>query len=825
MINIITQSRKLLYRTGFILIHLFFIQCPSLYSAQYSAKAAKLKPQAAAQKQPTVQTKSSAINPDEQLALHIKNIWDQFIAIVIEKMEATPLTPGETKQDFLDAALKQALEAYTKNNKVPQLNNPHVKDILNRLMVNTALELFTIGNRGDYAIENLQKAIALTNTAASLITNEAQATTMQRYLDSLEKSLKQFAKNPNKSTQEYIQATIEDIRIQLLDNYDLFEASAGESETKEYESEITQQTPRQRTAPPQGSISDFIQSVDSIPPIFNRLMFGLNEAIEENDRTEIKKIKQTIKKTVQTIEHYLALIKDTLNPEAASRIANIRASGTLLFDKPKELDWCGCEASPLEKRIVLIMRMVQDILKHHPNKEQPLIYTSLASGNLLQDYLFIAELQHQGYTSIDINLIDLTNITEQALYELIDKTHEENPSLSRAGSMPGTPRNFPEQLSSIPNSPRSPVGTPRSIPGSPRNTPSTPRNIPDSPRSVPSTPRPNNTPRSTLDTPLDIPDSPRSIASQNYNASAHTVWALDNELNRSFYRAAFKRKIGAQFIWNPQEAARKAVLATKGVQGIQITLWHDASQYIAFTHAHPTYKADVLMLTDAGSFALYNVSPEQITQATIVALILKNQPKTEAPAEEMPYHSEFLYTDQSGDENSFLHKKLILFTLSETTFPELYTNMRTSHKKELEPALAHLKQLFKQTPFAPELTNQIAAAFGESDFDVAWFADPFVSYNDIVRAACKESALLYTLDFTSINPDKSTLRTFSQQSYMQQPSILGPVIEQRLLKVFKFKRYPLQSHAHEKKQAPKQAAKRKPASARATLKPKPKPTK
>lgn len=73
--------------------------------------------------------------------------------------------------------------------------------------------------------------------------------------------------------------------------------------------------------------------------------------------------------------------------------------------KPTALSACHC--IPFAKRIAFNMALLYDIFKQFPHKEKELVYTSMASGGLWQDYLVIQALIWAGYTKIHLNLIDL----------------------------------------------------------------------------------------------------------------------------------------------------------------------------------------------------------------------------------------------------------------------------------------------------------------------------------------------------------------------------------------------------------------------------------
>jgi len=76
----------------------------------------------------------------------------------------------------------------------------------------------------------------------------------------------------------------------------------------------------------------------------------------------------------------------------------------ILKEESDSLDWCTCTAE--YKRITLAILVVNETREKYPNKNQRLVYTSLASGGLLQDYVILSELL-QSHTNMLVNLIDL----------------------------------------------------------------------------------------------------------------------------------------------------------------------------------------------------------------------------------------------------------------------------------------------------------------------------------------------------------------------------------------------------------------------------------
>lgn len=76
----------------------------------------------------------------------------------------------------------------------------------------------------------------------------------------------------------------------------------------------------------------------------------------------------------------------------------------LLQDISTSLDWCSCTAE--YKRITLAVLLINEIREKFSNKNQQIVYTSFASGRLLQDYAVLSELL-LSHTNLLVNLIDL----------------------------------------------------------------------------------------------------------------------------------------------------------------------------------------------------------------------------------------------------------------------------------------------------------------------------------------------------------------------------------------------------------------------------------
>lgn len=111
-------------------------------------------------------------------------------------------------------------------------------------------------------------------------------------------------------------------------------------------------------------------------------------------------------------QHFPALFqKDKI--EAANDKSNDRLIIRLfkliyeLLKEPYGLSWCSCNQAPISLRIQLAFEVFDCVIRKFPNTDQRLVYTSYASGKLLQDIVVIAGLIELGYKNVTINLIDL----------------------------------------------------------------------------------------------------------------------------------------------------------------------------------------------------------------------------------------------------------------------------------------------------------------------------------------------------------------------------------------------------------------------------------
>ena len=140
------------------------------------------------------------------------------------------------------------------------------------------------------------------------------------------------------------------------------------------------------------------------------LKFGRSKIINDfktiNDAPQFLStlIGKEIKNHSQKITKWLSPSTDQTQTALKNQLENILYEYfTTEWTTP--LSWCTCVLDG--NRIALIIDLIEQIKVTHPNRNQPLVYTSLGSGGLLQDYLTIKELLNAGYKNINVNLIDL----------------------------------------------------------------------------------------------------------------------------------------------------------------------------------------------------------------------------------------------------------------------------------------------------------------------------------------------------------------------------------------------------------------------------------
>lgn len=122
-------------------------------------------------------------------------------------------------------------------------------------------------------------------------------------------------------------------------------------------------------------------------------------------------IKQTVQdvfnkipKSFMRFDKQTKTIQEQALTQMLQRMITTALTETLLKEEGESLDWCTCIAE--YKRITLALLVVNEAREKYPDKNQRIVYTSLASGSLLQDYVALSELL-QTHTNILVNIIDL----------------------------------------------------------------------------------------------------------------------------------------------------------------------------------------------------------------------------------------------------------------------------------------------------------------------------------------------------------------------------------------------------------------------------------
>jgi len=96
--------------------------------------------------------------------------------------------------------------------------------------------------------------------------------------------------------------------------------------------------------------------------------------------------------------------RDEWQKREDTRVAENRFDEVNLYPTNFAIGWCECISAP--ERMSFVAQIVRDALRNYPNLNQQLVYTSLGSGELLQDLLTIQELVYAGYTDIVVNTIE-----------------------------------------------------------------------------------------------------------------------------------------------------------------------------------------------------------------------------------------------------------------------------------------------------------------------------------------------------------------------------------------------------------------------------------
>ncbi len=98
------------------------------------------------------------------------------------------------------------------------------------------------------------------------------------------------------------------------------------------------------------------------------------------------------------------LEQDEVLKQVLARMIAAALIELVLNDGSEPLEWCTCTAE--YKRITLALLIVNELREKFENPTERIVYTSFASGNLLQDYVALGELL-LSHNNILVNLIDL----------------------------------------------------------------------------------------------------------------------------------------------------------------------------------------------------------------------------------------------------------------------------------------------------------------------------------------------------------------------------------------------------------------------------------
>ncbi len=280
---------------------------------------------------------------------------------------------------------------------------------------------------------------------------------------------------------------------------------------------------------------------------------------------------------------YVTLVLEKLqgNTEAIEALSRLQQCYKVLFPKPTDFNWCGCSLAPLAKRVALVVRMTNDILVRFKPGKKPLVYVSLASGDLLLDFLIIKELQHHGYKNIDINFIEFDLVGRKELEEQLKLASDE----------------FEKERAMDSDQDR----------------------------------------KKAAHLHQEIMHDKERLERLRRREPQHE--ALDLTVNSFATQKAFETRIGANYLWSQDRIEEKSKYQAKGAPGIFITTWENINHYIAFARCHSRFKADVVLLTDP-SPGIFSVDTPREANSFALVEVEERAGKAQKPAsdtEDEPY--------------------------------------------------------------------------------------------------------------------------------------------------------------------------------------------
>lgn len=164
--------------------------------------------------------------------------------------------------------------------------------------------------------------------------------------------------------------------------------------------------------------------------LLNAVQRYIPTALKQNGIKKTSNAKALITNAIQKA------LRDTDTPKAlnnpnAEQIAAFTQQLTRGFEKalkelytmPADLGWCSCPNAPESMRIALILQVVNDARKTR-NPASRLVYTSIASGEMLLDYLIISELIEYGFKDIQVNFIELGLLDVPEIQSIIKKADD-----------------------------------------------------------------------------------------------------------------------------------------------------------------------------------------------------------------------------------------------------------------------------------------------------------------------------------------------------------------------------------------------------------------
>lgn len=136
------------------------------------------------------------------------------------------------------------------------------------------------------------------------------------------------------------------------------------------------------------------------------------KAVGNDENLTETALSEKLTKAQQDVEQYGIDLSPAIKDEVMYLV--LQAKKHLLKLDAQPLSMCHCH--PLPMRIRFIMKLVRDIQRTF-TRDHNLTYVSMASGELLQDFLTIQALVRRGYTNIAVDFIDIEYVQVSSMYK------------------------------------------------------------------------------------------------------------------------------------------------------------------------------------------------------------------------------------------------------------------------------------------------------------------------------------------------------------------------------------------------------------------------